>query len=530
MKNKLSALTLSLLLLHVILTGCDKENINTPATDGIMHDSVRIEGMSPDFTGEENRAALQKAISRGGTFCIDIPGDYNISGTVFLFNNTKLVFGKGVRIVKDDSNGDFSHVFINEGVTSRTYNHNIELDGLNLVVNGVDKANDMIYGLRGQVAFFYAKNIAIKNFTCHDLGNTQFCIQVCTFDSLTIDNVHIEGKKDGIHLGRGKNFHISNCVFRTYDDAIALNAHDYITSNPELGNISDGVIENCIDLADDEGSSVGYFSRILAGAWVDWTPGMTLRHGDAVVSGGKIYRLKASANGESYVSNEQPNHIAGEIEYDDELTWLMVQNDVTYTAAVSNVEFRNITLQKPRPCFSFHFDNDDYSHAYYEGAMIPSHHNISFNNIDIQFGPLLKTENGQQKTENKEFMLVRTPIDKITVTNSNIRDNTISFSGGILEAEQYGNTELTMDGCTFDYNYYYNDEYKENEDGIKGTDGNPSLKDSPFKVLSVNDNVKKTITFTTTNSKIKYPENFKATYSAGGSEVIVNSDIISTEN
>ena len=34
----------------------------------------------------------------------------------------------------------------------------------------------------------------------------------------------------------------------TFDDAIALNAHDYATSNPELGWIENGVIENCHDL------------------------------------------------------------------------------------------------------------------------------------------------------------------------------------------------------------------------------------------------------------------------------------------
>lgn len=517
--GKISFITLSVIILS-LLSGCSKDNIGISGPEQPTEDTISVSGMSPELSGEENRAALQKAISHGGTFRIDAPGDYKIGGSVFLFNNTKLIFGKGVRIVKDNTGETFSHVFINEGATSRTYNHNIELNGLNLVVNGVDKANDMIYGLRGQVAFFYAKNIAIKNFTCLDLEDIQFCLQVCTFDSLTIDNVHIEGKKDGIHLGRGKNFHISNCIFRTDDDAIALNAHDYITSNPELGDIADGVIENCTDLASDNGSSIGYFSRILAGAWVNWTPGMTLHHGDAVVSGGKIYRLKASANGETYVSSEQPEHTDGEVKYSDGLTWLKVQNETVFTAAVSNVAYRNIILQKPRPCFSFHFDNDDYSHAYYEGAQIPSHHNISFDNIDIQFGPIFKAENGQQKVINKEFMLVRTPIDRITVTNSTIRDNTISFSGGILQPEQYGDTELTMDGCTFDYNI----------NNVDGTDGNPSLKDSPFRVLTVGNNVKKTITFTTTNSKIKYPENFAATYSAGSSEVIINSDIISGDN
>lgn len=520
MKRKHSALIILFSFILSATTSCSNDEIPSPENENIHPDTINVAGMSPEFTGEQNRAALQKAISKGGIFSINTPGDYKIGGTVYLFNNTKLVFGKGVRIVKDDTDGKFSHVFLNEGAITKTYNSNIEIDGLNLVVNGVDKANDIVYGLRGQVAFFYAKNIAIRNLKCMDLESVQFCIQVCTFDSLIVDNVHIEGKKDGVHLGKGNNFTIKNCTFRTDDDAIALNAHDYITSNPELGNITNGKIENCTDLASDNGSSIGYFSRILAGAWVDWTSGMILRNGDAVVSNGKIYRLKASADGNTYISNEQPNHNEGEKEYGDGLTWLMVQNESVYTAAVSNVEYKNITLQKPRPCFSFHFDNDNYSHAYYEGAQIPSHHNISFDNIDIQFGPIYKTENGVQTVINKEFMLVKTPVDKITVTNSTIRDNTISFSGGILQPEQYGDTELTMDGCTFDYKI----------GSATGTNGNHSLKDKPFKILSVAGNVSKNITFTTKNSKIKYPENFEATFSAGGSNVIIDSDIISTEN
>lgn len=67
----------------------------------------------------------------------------------------------------------------------------------------------------------------------------------------------IKGMKDGVHLGRGNGFTISNCVFQTFDDAIALNAHDYSIGNPELGWIENGVIENCHDLSAE--NTTGFF-------------------------------------------------------------------------------------------------------------------------------------------------------------------------------------------------------------------------------------------------------------------------------
>ena len=43
-----------------------------------------------------------------------------------------------------------------------------------------------------------------------------------------------------------KCFTISKGVFRTFDDTIALQAHDYATSSSALGWIDDGVIEKAI--------------------------------------------------------------------------------------------------------------------------------------------------------------------------------------------------------------------------------------------------------------------------------------------
>ncbi len=176
----------------------------------------------------------------------------------------------------------------------------------------MDKSLDQVYGLRGQIAFFYVKDLRIERFRCHDLMSMQFAIHVCTFEDLRIHDAIIKGKKDGVHLGRGRRFAIKHCVFQTHDDAVALNAHDYATSNPELGWIEDGVLEHCHDLAEPENKKpTGFFCRILAGAWIDWRPGMEVQHSDTVVSHGRLYRVQAQPDSAVIVSTTQPAHTDG---------------------------------------------------------------------------------------------------------------------------------------------------------------------------------------------------------------------------
>ena len=131
-------------------------------------------------------------------------------------------------------------------------------------MNGVDNCSDLILGLRGMVGFSYVRDLRIKGFRCYDLTGMQYALQVVRFEDIIIEDTIIKGHKDGIHLGPGKRFTIRDGVFQTFDDAIALNGQDYSTSNPELGWIEDGVIENCYDLNQEE--TVGYFCACWRGA------------------------------------------------------------------------------------------------------------------------------------------------------------------------------------------------------------------------------------------------------------------------
>lgn len=434
--NQLKFCILSFLVFLSIQSFCMQPVQSKKRTFELIHPAfvnAADYGFSPNATGIENVAALQKAVDQGGTINVCIPGTYKMAGTVYVGSNTSLIFGNNVFLKKVDEQGAFTHVILNKGAFTKNYDENICIEGLNIIVNGIDKAMTEVFGLRGQIAFFYVKDLRIERFRCYDLAKAQFCIHVCTFEDLIIDDVIIFGKKDGVHLGRGNRFTIRNGVFKCFDDAIALNAHDYATSNPELGWIENGIIENCYDL--DEEKTTGFFCRILAGAWSDWKPGMEVQHSDAVISNGRLYRVQAKPDGLIYKSITQPTHEKGSHVLDG-INWGVVQEDITYTAGVRNVTFRNIFLEKPRTGFSIHFDNDRYSRSYYPGSEIPKQEQILFDNIRVVHNQPV------------DFLSIATPVDVVTICNSSFKNNRISFYGNKTMPD-YLKTKINIYGCVF---------------------------------------------------------------------------------
>ncbi len=396
-------------------------------------------GFSPNATGLENVKALQKAVDQGGTIIVSQPGTYKVAGTTYVGSNTTLEFGNGVILKKVDEAEPFTHVLLNKGALTRTYDEHIVIKGLNVSVNHVLKAFDEVFGLRGQIAFFYIRDLKIEGFRCSDIENPQFGIHVCTFEDLVIDDVILKGTKDGIHLGRGNRFTISNAVIETVDDAIALNAHDYATSNPELGWIENGLVKNCYDLSGDQ-KLVGFFCRILAGGWIDWHKGMKVQNADAVVSNGRIYRVdgimpNGKPDGKEYISETRPTHTEG-TKVLDGIKWVMVQKGDEHVAGVRNVTFRDIYLEKPRVGFSIHFDNGIWSRSYYPGAEIPMQKQLVFDNIRV-------LHDGT-----KEFLGVDTPIDAITICNSSLKNGGIKFRSNKAMPD-YFPTAINIYGTVF---------------------------------------------------------------------------------
>ncbi|MEM6392105.1 MAG: hypothetical protein AAF797_04975 [Planctomycetota bacterium] len=412
-----------------------------------------VVGFEPGNNGVANRAALQGAIdalgAAGGTVRVERAGVYDLAGTVYMGSDTALVFGAGVIVRKTEEAGGFSHVILNKGALTKTWDRRVRVEGLRLMVNGVDVRSDTVPGLRGQVAFFYASDVRVIGLRCDDLGPQQFGVHVCTFEDLVVEDCIIKGDKDGVHLGRGKRFAVRGCVFQTRDDAVALNAHDYATSNPELGWIEQGVVERCYDLAAPAGKaheSVGYFCRVLAGSWGDWRGGMSVQQSDTVVmrgdglpGGGRLYRVQAEPDGTRYVSRTCPSHDAG-VEVVDGIPWLMMQEGVEASAGVRDVVFRDITLEKPRPGFSVHFDRDRYSRSYYPGSEPPVQRGLVMEDVRVFHGG------------DSPVLLIGTPVDVVTLSRVTLG------AGGVLvhdkgevgaDGRESTQTTVQLEGCRY---------------------------------------------------------------------------------
>lgn len=406
-----------------------KEDI-LPDENGILY--AEDYGVSPNASGTANGLHLNEALANGGHVILSTPGTYQIAGTVYIPSNTTLEFGKDVKLVRQAQwTNCINQLFINKSAKQRIYDHDITIRGLNLDVNnlGGPSDKDNILGLQSILGFFYVRNLCIEDLSITNLPSHEFGLQVCTFDSLVIDHANIIGDKDAIHLGRGRNYAIRNSTFSAGDDPIALNGHDYVISNPELGWLEDGIIENCTDLSYD--NNIGFFCRMLAGSWCDWREGMNLRYGDAVVSQGRIYRLMNQ--NVTLASMQQPVHTVGQQEYSDGCVWYMQQDqDVCYDAGVRNLHFNNIYLQRSRDfAFSFHYDDDSYSRSFYPGAKTVAQTGFTFDHI-YQQAPI------------RQLMAVTTPVDTIRIMNSVLDGAYVNIRGYWIEGLTYDTTVIVL--------------------------------------------------------------------------------------
>ena len=163
----------------------------------------------------------------------------------------------------------------------------------------------------------------------------------------------------------------------------------------------------------------------------------------------------------------------------------MVQDDVTYTAGVRNVVFRDIFLEKPRIGFSVHFDNDRYSRSYYPGAEIPKQEQLLFDNVRVLH------------TERKEFLSIGTPMDVITIANCSFRDTRINFHGNQAMPD-YLTTRINIYGC------------------VLSKAGEMEL---------ITNSVKGKTVLLKTAANMALHEDFKAVIAPGGGNFVVESDL-----
>ena len=184
---------------------------------------------------------------------------------------------------------------------------------------------------------------------------------------------------------------------------------------------------------------------MLAGGWKDWEKGMKVQQSDAVVSNGKIYRVKMDPDGTLYESVTRPDFENG-TKVLDGITWVMTQKIVTYTGGVRNIIFRNIQFEKPRVPFSIEFNMGRFNRSYYHGAEIPIQENIILDNVKVLYD------------KNIPLILVSSPVNMITITNSRLKNAGLRIYGNEILPEylkdntipDFFKTCINIHGCIFD--------------------------------------------------------------------------------
>jgi len=394
-------------------------------------------GFLPGNDSEKNAKALQAVVDLGGQIVVDLPGIYDLSETIEIGDDTSILFSQGVQIRRQRSrSGRTGMLFLNKGCDSATYNKNIRLIGLHIDCNGVESSdsyeNSRLVGLRAHVGMIYVKNLVVEDFECTGTLSKDYSIQISAFENIRLENLYIEGNKDGVHLGWGNGFVIRHGKFRTYDDPIALNAFDYATSNTHVGWIENGLIEDCYDLPAK--STTGFFCRILGGAWCDWEKGMQIQHSDTVCHGGCVYRAILRPDGKFYTSNTPPSHQRlGELKSYDGISWVCVRNDAVYDCGCRNIVFRDLHFQKERNIgIHISLNYDSYARSYYPGCNIIPQGNLTFERISV---------------ENKINMLLCSnyPSEHITVRDTDLKDAKIDFRASKIDGISYPTVDLTLE-------------------------------------------------------------------------------------
>lgn len=347
-------------------------------------------GFLPENSPEENSRALNKALGIGGEIRVLRKGIYEISDPVIIKSNTKIIFDSDI-IIKKAMSEKNSPAFINEGAYTGEYNENIEIEGLNLICEKKDFENadcdNMVY-------FANVKNFMVKNSSFENL-----LIHISSFENIIIENCNVENDGEGVYLGSGINFVVRSCNFRTSDTPLILNSYDSNSDNPCVGELENGIVDNCTDMETDEKSDS--FCEILSGAWVDWYSGMTIRNGDTVVYQGKTYRATLE-NEKEFISQNPPGLS------ENGISWKVVNDNAIHNANCRNLSFKNIRLKKKYPAvFSIGYIEKEDSSSYYPTAFAPVLTDFLFENIIME--------------DNSATLInIKAPVDKVKIKSMDL--------------------------------------------------------------------------------------------------------------
>ena len=163
-----------------------------------------------------------------------------------------------------------------------------------------------------------------------------------------------------------------------------------------------------------------------------------VRHSDAVVHNGRVYRVQMNVDGKEYKSVTPPTHERG-FQVLDGICWYMCQDDgAIYNCGCRNLHFKDIFLQKKREiAFAINFENNNWAHSCYPYSVMPVQEDIIFENIFFQ-------------NDIPVLIFAVSPVNTIKLINSVMRDSKILISTlEDVDGLVYGNTDILMSGTTF---------------------------------------------------------------------------------
>lgn len=206
-------------------------------------------------TPNMSMSKIQSCLKEMGCTIKFAKGTYNITQTLRLFSNTKIILD-GVTLVRK-FNGAVFMTYVSNKTVGYTGRHDIEIVGGTIIANGSKKISNIIN-------IVHAKNVVIKGLTIknnvgsHAIevnGSKNVTIENCVFDGnivdkknayrecIQIDMSHFKGlnytnnKSDKTYdLTHCSNITIRNCVFKGYN--VAIGTHTQAKSKSKHVNIN----------------------------------------------------------------------------------------------------------------------------------------------------------------------------------------------------------------------------------------------------------------------------------------------------
>lgn len=449
-------------------------------------------GFSPTNTSSQNVIAMQNACEGGNKkVIVTIPGDYGMNGEVLMDSNTEIEFYEGVFINKTANVGT---LFINRGAYTRTYNENITLRGLTVKTNGFEGQYDTtspIYGVRGIVNFYYAKNIKIYDSECLDIGTVNWFFSFNRYEDVLVDNIKVAGNKDAMNWGNGKRCIIRNVWSSCYDDTLGINPFGYPQSSPEVGSIIDMFVENVYYKHNPAWPDGGRMFNFQMGTVSDWYSGKMILTGDIVNAGGNTYiAIGTPAAGVEVSSVTEPTiEVFDSVQTTPEnISWRIQKlNETTGRAQVENITFKNIKHDSNEMgvILTYFAGNDGTDsrtvHPDVSPLDYPEAKNIKFDGLETKYGYFyLKSKlghnteiTGLQGHLADLYVILSDDTVKPSVwnihdcnlgavntgfaignngdviINNNIQDGVLNF-GGLTAGRLQGNTNVDIDPATLD--------------------------------------------------------------------------------